>query len=174
MANGEGNEQMTISASLRVAVLMIVMLSLLGQRKAASADAPNRFEPEIKQALTVFLTAFDNLDWPAFRACFAPDASMFHPAPPNLKRIDSPQEFEKAWLVVFARIRKASGRDAPPYMNLQPQDLKIQELSPDVALVTFHMLDAALLNRRTIVFRRDAGGWKIVHIHASNLSLSSQ
>ena len=165
---------MRVSARSTVILLMIVMPSLWGQDKTGSAAAPNGSEPEIKQALTVFLTAFDNLDWPAFRACFAPDATMFHPAAPNLKRIDSPQEFEKAWLGVFARIRKASGRDAPPYMNLQPQDVKIQELSQDVALVTLHLVDGTVLNRRTIVFRRDAGGWKIVHIHASNLPLSSQ
>jgi ketosteroid isomerase-like protein len=155
-------------------LLLIFMLGLMDQRRAGSANAPDRVEPEIKQALPVFLTAFDNLDWPAFRACFAPDATMFHPAPPNLKRIDSPQEFERAWLGVFDRIRKASGRSAPPYMSLQPQDVKVQSLSQDVALVTFHLMDGTVLSRRTMVFRRDAEGWKIVHIHASNLPVSPQ
>ena|SRR5215469_4298357 len=161
-------------ARLSVILLIVVTLGLPDREWAQSANGPNRAEPEIKQALTVFLTAFDNLDWPAFRECFAPGATMFHPASPNLRRIDSPLEFEKAWLGVFDRIRKASGRDAPPYMNLQPQDLKIQDLSQDVALATFHLMDGNVLSRRTIVFRHDAGGWKIVHIHASNLSVSPQ
>ena len=56
-------------------------------------------------------------------------------------------------------------------MHLEPQDLKIQLLSAGVALVTFHLRDRNVLSRRTIVFRRDKSAWKIVHIHASNLTL---
>jgi ketosteroid isomerase-like protein len=143
----------------------------------ASAQLPPDSTPtplEIRQTLTAFLTAFDNLDWPAFSRYFAAGATVFHPAPPNEKRIDSPQEFEKAWLGVFARIKKASGRSAPPYINLQPQDLRIQLLSPDVSLVTFHLVDGPTLSRRTIVLRHESDGWKIVHIHASNLKMSPE
>ena len=96
---------------------------------------------------------------------------MFHPAAPNERRIDTPEQFEKAWLGVFARIKRQSGRAAPPYMDLQPKDLKIQLLSPDVALATFHLLDGTTLSRRTIVLKRYPAGWKIVHIHASNLTV---
>ena len=155
-------------------VVLLIAAALCSQPGRSQAiDAAGHAEEEVKQALAAFLTSFDNLDWPAFREFFAADATMFHPAPPNQRRIDSPGEFERAWLGVFARIKKASGRDAPPYMNLQPQDAKIQMLSRDVALVTFHLTDAGVLSRRTIVFRHDPGGWKIVHVHASNLSLSA-
>lgn len=164
---------MRVAARFPAVFLMVTVLSLTGWGWAQTSNASGRTEAEVEQALRVFLTAFDNLDWAAFRECFAPDASMFHPAAPNLRRIDSPQDFEKAWRGVFARIKKTSGREAPPYMNLQPQDLKIQPLSPDVALVTFHMMDGNVLNRRTMVFRRDAGRWRIVHIHASNLMVVS-
>ena len=164
---------MRIAVTWPVVLLIATALGPADKASAESADPPARAESEIEQTLGGFLTAFDNLDWPAFRGFFAPDATMFHPAAPNQKRIDSPGEFEKAWLGVFARIRKTSGRSAPPYMNLQPQDVMIRILSPDIALVTFHLTDANILSRRTIVFRHDAGGWKIVHLHASNLPLSS-
>ena len=162
---------MKVAARWQVILLMATLLSVPGWRWAQAANTPGVADREVEQALGVFLTAFDNLDWVAFRECFAPDASMFHPAAPNLKRIDSPQEFEQAWLGVFARIKKTSGRNVPPYMNLHPQDVKIQLLSQDIALVTFHLVDGNMLNRRTIVFRRDAGRLKIIHIHASNLVL---
>jgi ketosteroid isomerase-like protein len=139
---------------------------------AQSTDPASRAQTEIRQTLSGFLMAFDNLDWPRFREFFAPDATMFHPAPPSEWLIDSGRGFEEAWLGVFARIKKDSGRDSAPYMNLQPQELKIHMLSSDVALVTFHLEDANVLSRRTIVFRRDGAGWKIVHIHASNLNVS--
>jgi ketosteroid isomerase-like protein len=124
----------------------------------------------IEEALSAFLIAFDNLDWPSFRTCFSSTATIFHPAAPNIRRIDSLDEFEKAWLGVFERIKKSSGRTSPPYMNLNPLNLRVEMLSPDVALVTFHLLDGSIVNRRTLVFKRDADGWKIVHIHASNIT----
>jgi ketosteroid isomerase-like protein len=155
-----------------IAVLMVTALGT-GERGRAQSDArAMAAEPEIKRTLGKFLVAFDNLDWPSFRQFFSPDVTMFHPSAPNQKRIDSAEEFERAWLGVFARIQKSSGRSSAPYMHLEPQDLKIQMLSHGVALVTFHLTDANVLSRRTIVFRHDGDGWKIVHIHASNLALS--
>ena len=152
-------------------VLMLTMLrSTEHGRAQLNANAIDA-ESEIKTTLYKFLIAFDNLDWPSFRQFFSPDATMFHPSAPNQKRIDSSDEFEKAWQGVFARIQKSSGRSSPPYMHLEPQDLKIQTLSAGVALVTFHLRDRNVLSRRTIVFRRDGNAWKIVHIHASNLTL---
>jgi len=127
----------------------------------------------VEEALAAFLAAFDNLDWPAFRLCFAKDASIFHPAAPNIKRIDSPEAFEKAWLGVFARIKKESGKEQPPYMDLQPQELKIQRLSPEIALATFHLTTGATISRRSVLLKQETNGWKIVHIHASNLPMTT-
>jgi hypothetical protein len=55
-------------------------------------------------------------------------------------------------------------------MSLKPLDLRVEELSKDVALVTFHLVDGGLVNRRTLVFKRELNGWKIVHIQASNIA----
>ena len=151
---------------------LLLMAFMPGPARPQSVDAGPGAEADIKQTLAAFLTSFENLDWPNFRTFFVPDATMFHPAAPNEKRIDSPQEFEKAWLGVFARIRKNSGRNSAPFMSLQPQDLKIQIVSPGVAVVSFHLSEAHVLSRRTIVFRHGADGWKIVHIHASNLAIA--
>jgi ketosteroid isomerase-like protein len=123
-----------------------------------------------EEALSAFVTAFDNLDWQAFRTCFSTTATIFHPAAPNTKLIDSPEQFEKAWLGVFERIKKSSGRTSPPYMSLHPLDLRVERLSEDVVLITFHLVDGGTVCRRTLVFKREPDGWKIVHIHASNIT----
>lgn len=125
----------------------------------------------LEQALAKFLTAFNNLDWEAFRTCFSETATIFHPAAPNIRRIDSPDQFDKAWLGVFDRIRKSSGRISPPFMDLRPRDLRIEKLSEDVGLVTFHLVDDTTVSRRTLIFKRYPDGWKIVHIHASNINV---
>jgi ketosteroid isomerase-like protein len=126
----------------------------------------------IQAFLQKFLVAFDNLDWPAFADCFSDSATVFHPAPPNLRRTDSRGQFEKAWLGVFERIKKESGRSSPPYMQLKPEDLQIEILTDGAALVTFHLTNGNILSRRTLVLKKFALGWKIVHIHASNLPVS--
>jgi hypothetical protein len=96
---------------------------------------------EVRAAVDGFVHAFETLDWPAFRACFAEGATVFHPAPPHVLRTDSPESFERAWAAVFERIRRNSGRTAPPYFTLSPKDVKIQLLAEKVALVTFHLPD---------------------------------
>jgi ketosteroid isomerase-like protein len=134
----------------------------------AKTDSPNG---DIRAFLQKFLTSFDTLDWPAFLECFGDSATVFHPGAPNLRRTDSRAQFEKAWLGVFKRIKKASGRTAPPYMELKPEDLQIENLAADVALVTFHLTDGNVLSRRTLVLKKYPNGWKIVHIHASNIAI---
>jgi len=147
-----------------------IMIPGIGRSQNGQASIQDESAGSIKQALSVFLRAFDNLDWPAFRACFAEDVTMFHPAAPNIKRIDSPEAFEKAWLGVFARIKTQSGRSSPPYMDLQPQDLRIQMMSPEIALVTFHLIDGDTTSRRSLLLKKQSDGWKIVHLHASNIT----
>jgi ketosteroid isomerase-like protein len=153
---------------------LVIGFVLLNAAIVESAVAQERTPAQsktatIEEALSAFSTAFANLDWPAFSACFSDTPTIFHPAPPNIKRIDSPDQFKKAWLGVFERIKQSSGRTGPPYMNLNPLDLRVERLSEDVALVTFHLVDGSTVNRRTLVFKRYPEGWKIVHIHASNI-----
>ncbi len=61
----------------------------------------------------------------------------------------------------------------PPYIDIQPKDLRIQVFG-NTAIATFHLDDrdgAGLLNRRTIVLNKTEAGWKIVHLHASEVAI---
>jgi len=59
-------------------------------------------------------------------------------------------------------------------MDIQPKDMKIQMFG-NVAIVTFHLDDRpGFLNRRTIVLNKSKMGWKIVHLHASEASITSR
>jgi hypothetical protein len=58
-------------------------------------------------------------------------------------------------------------------MNLNPIDLKIQ-IAVDVAIATLHLDDRpGFLNRRTIVLQRGTRGWKIIHLHASEVQTAN-
>jgi len=99
---------------------------------------------------------------------FDDDATVFYPrAFPE--REHGRAEFEKMFKVVFEQIR--GGKTAPPYMRIEPRGLTIQMFG-DTAIATFHLDDrAGFLNRRTLVLHKTAAGWKIVHLHASEVAL---
>jgi ketosteroid isomerase-like protein len=146
---------------------LLIWLVVLASTAFARSGNP---EPEVRQTLLEFVQAFDNLDWDRFTAFFSPDATLFQPRRFS-RRTENKSEIESQFRQVFENIR--GDQTKPPYMNLQPRDLRIQMLGKHVALVTFHLDDRpATLNRRTIVWQHFKTGWKIVHIHASEVPLS--
>ncbi len=66
---------------------------------------------------------------------------------------------------------KAAGA-APLYVTIEPRDLDVR-VSGDMALVTFHLVSDVEIGRRTFVLLREAGAWKILHTHASNVGVRS-
>jgi ketosteroid isomerase-like protein len=136
----------------------------------SAATAVQQGDDGLAAATQQFLTAFNNLDMPAFLDCFADDATVFHPpsAPPRTfpMRIKGRAEIQRTFEVVFAQIRTMSNRTAPPFMELTPQDLEVQRFG-DGGVVTFHLGVAAARARRTLVYHRAGSTWRIVHLHAS-------
>jgi ketosteroid isomerase-like protein len=151
----------------RACTLLLVSLSLTCFHVSASpAEDP---EAEVRNTLSDFIHAFDNLDWLHFRGTFADDATVFYPRQfPH--RAKGRAEFESFFKKVFDDIR--AGRTRGPYMDIQPRDLELQMLGT-VAIATFHLDDRpGFLNRRTIVLRKQPSGWKIIHLHASEVATS--
>jgi ketosteroid isomerase-like protein len=147
-------------AALLLALSLVVVLP--AQIPSAASD------DGLQKVLADFMQAFDNLDWERFRTSFDDDATVFYPRTfPS--RAEGRAAFEKNFKLVFEQIRQ--GRSKPPYMDIQPKDLEIQRVG-DVAIVTFHLDDRpGVLNRRTLVLRKTASSWKIVHLHASEVPL---
>jgi len=150
---------------LRAASLMLLCTTLTAGQATPAALSP---ESEVQSTLATFVKAFDNLDWETFRESFEDDATVFYPrATPD--RASGRAEFEQTFKKVFEQIR--AGRTNGPYMDIQPRKLKIQMLG-DVAIVSFHLDDRpGFVNRRTIVLHRRTSGWKIVHLHASEVAV---
>jgi len=148
---------------LRAALALGLLLSSQGFAQSQLAEA------DVRETLTHFIRAFDDLDWETFRLAFDDDATVFYPrAMPE--RANGRAEFEKGFQTVFQQIR--GSKTTAPYMDIQPKDLRLQ-LFGDMAIATFHLDDrAGFLNRRTIVLRKTEKGWKIVHLHASEVSVA--
>ena len=134
-----------------------------------TSHAPENAADEVRRTLTRFLTAFENLDWEAFRNCFADDATVYFPSQ-RANRATGRAEIETTFRQVFERIRAT--KISPPYLNLEPLDLDIQVFG-DTAVATFQLHDLPdTIGRRTVVLEKRAGEWKIVHLHASNVEKS--
>ena len=96
-----------------------------------------------------------------FVACFAPDASAFFPSGATAARRTGLDAIRKAVQPVFAQ-----GPRNPP---AQLKDLIITTTA-DMAVASFDASDDVVHSRRTLVLQRMAGEWKIIHLHASNVS----
>jgi len=151
--------------------LVLLFASLVVSPSVFAQGKPVSPESEVRDALAKFVVAFDNLDWENFRSAFDDNATVFYPrAFPQ--RDSGREEFEKKFKVVFQQIQ--GGKTSAPYMDIQPKDMRIQIFS-DIAIATFHLDDrAGFLNRRTLVLHKARAGWKIVHLHASEVPINTQ
>jgi ketosteroid isomerase-like protein len=159
--------------SLRFGLFGLLMWAVAA---AATGQAPNS-SPTIAERRAVeeftarFLTSFERLDMPAFIACFAEDATVFFPTPEPPERFSGRNAVQNHFQKVFDGIR-SHAPSGPPYHRLNPEDEDVQLLSPDVAVVSFHLRNSERLARRTLVLKKAGGKWLIAHLHASNVALN--
>jgi ketosteroid isomerase-like protein len=147
-------------------VLLALIFAFFGRATAQTMQSP---QAEVQVAFKQFARAFEDLDWEKFRTSFADDATVFFPRGVP-ERADGRAHYEANFKAVFEQLRK--GKTSPPYHLIRPINLETQLLGNDVAIITFHLDDRpGMLNRRTIVFNREPDGWKIVHLHASEVGL---
>lgn len=123
-----------------------------------------------QSAVDRFITAFNALDWDAFRSCLADSVSLFNPDIPeavSLHRLDGRADVERSFRAVFGPAASGPPRRGP---DIHPEHLSLQQFS-DAAIVTFEFRRSAhSFGRRSIFLAKENGSWVIVHIHASNVS----
>jgi ketosteroid isomerase-like protein len=135
------------------------------------AQGPGDAKAEVETVVQEFMRALNALEWPAFRQCWTERPFLFHPTSPPL-RIDDQAAFDTTWQQTFEGIRKgaqARGITQAPFMRLTAADLRIDLLAADAALATFHLSAPNSVGRRTMVLVKTPQGWKITHLHASNM-----
>ena len=141
--------------------------STLAQAGERTTLAPSD-SAEVHAALHRFLRAFENLEWEPFRTSFADEATVFFPSAATPGRFEGRAAIEARFQQEFADIR-AQATGGPPYMRLVPRGLQVTVLESHTALVTFELRNAVRLARRSLVLVREPPGWRIRHLHASNV-----
>lgn len=138
-------------------------------RESRAPTPPRNDSAAVAQAATAFLAAFDSLNWEGFVARLSDSVDAYWPRPDTADRLRSREAVEARYRAFFDEIR--ARRSGPPYLHLQVSDFEVRVFQ-DVGLVTFQLADVPdTIGRRSLVFHRDPAGWRIVHLHASNLPL---
>lgn len=150
---------MTTSNRLSVTIpALLISFTLTAQNKDSIA---------VMNSATRFVTAFNNFDWPTFRASFIDDATIIFPFWDQAKRLRGRQEIEAAWLKAFPEFVDPKNTRK---LEISPRDIHIQ-LYGGTAILTFHLgHGVSKLGRRTLIMVKEKRDWKIAHLHASNLS----
>jgi ketosteroid isomerase-like protein len=134
----------------RIALILLLVT-------AGCASAPP--ETGAREAMAGFMAALNDLDAEGINGYFAEEASAFFPVV-KAERVDG----QAAIAAVFRDFVAGT----PNKMNIVPEDLRVDEYG-DVAVVTFNVRNPNVISRRTFVWQRRAGAWRIVHMHASNV-----
>jgi len=137
------------------------------------ADSAGAERREIDELVARLITAFENLDLPAFMACFADDATGFFPLPQPPGLFEGKSAIQRQFERLFGEVRKTHGA-GPPYFHIIPGNSQVMILDPNAALVSFDQRNTRRNGRRTLVLRKSQGQWLIVHFHASNIVLGSE
>jgi hypothetical protein len=134
---------------------------------------PSADRTAIESFTRKFLRAFEDLDIQQFIACFADDATVFFPIPEPPERVNGKQAIQQRFERVFASIR-STARSGPPFQRLVPEDLSIQLMPGQTAVVSFHFRNEERIARRTLVLTNGNGQWLILHLHASNVPIAAK
>lgn len=147
-----------------ISLALISAAPLLAASPAPATKSSSTNQAMSPQAAAAeFVSAFNALDRDRFDPLFAEDVTLFFPSAPfEMRRVTGKAE-TLAWFgKFFDAVRKRSGK-----LNIQPADLHVQDYG-DMAIITFHLGNGEDIGRRTLVLRKKAGAWKIVHLHASS------
>ena len=122
----------------------------------------------VEEALRRFVEALNNLDWDRFRVWLAADCTVFFPFHEVPRRLDGREQVEQIFQSFFTSRRQGSG---PPYLQIEPRDVSVQ-LFNETALVTLHLDETETTGRRSLLWCKRDGDWRIVHLHASDVPRS--
>jgi predicted enzyme related to lactoylglutathione lyase/ketosteroid isomerase-like protein len=122
----------------------------------------------VEQIIHRFLAAVDTGDAETLASCFEPDASMYFPFENTSALVEGREAIMERFLQLFDAWRR---RDVKmPYVGFKPEHVVVRSAGPGHALATFTVGIEGAPGRRTVLARDTLDGWRVLHLHASNLS----
>jgi ketosteroid isomerase-like protein len=117
----------------------------------------------IEAKMKTFVDDFNNLNWEGFHASFDDDITAFLDSD-TLTLVKGRKGVEQVFKSLFDDVRQHA--PGPPYLHIIPENMLVQ-VNDHSAVVTFHMTRKNGISRRTFVWTKAKGVWRIVHINGS-------
>lgn len=130
-----------------------------------NANSP---DTELRAVVQRFLDAIDRADLEALAPLWCEDASMYFPFANSQDLVRGRKDVLARFERMFADLR-ARNPGPPPYIRFRTEAFECLALDARHALVYAMLAFANQRGRRTLVFRRDADEWRLLHVHASNM-----
>lgn len=154
------------------------VLPLLLLLHSGCTAAPDRgaVEDSIEKVVERFIHGIETLDADLIASTFDADAVVFQPLGPP-QRFNGLPEISAAFHALFD-----DGRAEGQTQTVTPRRKNLQMFG-DTAVLTFELGGempgspnpaTGRLGRRTVVLHRFADGWRIVHLHGSNVQVSPE
>ena len=148
-------------------ILLLFAFAPLALAGAKSADATRA---DVRTTFDHCMDAFRSLDGDGFDVCLDDDVSLFNPDIPEANTLHLVQGRANVSAYFRSMFDGVRAHAPQPRLDVQPRDVVIQ-LAGETAVVTFEFARAdAGYGRRTMVLVHRRGRWKILHIHASNIT----
>lgn len=137
----------------------------------AAPDARPNDEPldtQLRDVVRRFLDAIDRADAAALAPLWCEDASMYFPFANSQDLVRGRAAVLARFDRMFADLR-ARNPGPPPYIRFRTEAFECLALDGRHAVVYAMLGFAAQRGRRTLLFRREVGAWRLLHVHASNM-----
>lgn len=125
-------------------------------------------DAELRGVVQRFLDAIDHADRNALAPLWCDDATMYFPFANSPDLVRGRDAVLARFDRMFADLR-ARNAGPPPYIRFRTEAFECHELDPRHVLVHAMLAFAAQRGRRTLLFRREPDGWRLLHVHASNV-----
>lgn len=125
-------------------------------------------EARIRELVQRFLDAIDHADGAALAPLWCADASMYFPFANSQDLVRGRDAVLARFDRMFADLR-ARQPGPPPYIRFRTEAFECLQLDARHVVVYAMLAFAAQRGRRTLVFRSEPDGWRLLHVHASNM-----
>jgi ketosteroid isomerase-like protein len=165
--------KMISMTSKRFCIICIFFLCSFTRSEAQQQNQPSATDSlEVIVRLNQFLEALRNLEFDKFQSFFSKDVTVFFPPSAHISgMVAGKDSVMKVFSGFFQNARK--NKEGPPYLDITPEKLMITIIQ-SIALVTFEVKDPGAIGRRTVIMKKEAGKYEIIHLHASREDLISK
>lgn len=125
-------------------------------------------EARLRTVVEQFLDAIANADAAALAPLWCADASMYFPFANSQDLVRGRDAVLARFDRMFADLR-ARNPGPPPYIRFRTEAFECLALDARHVVVYAMLAFAAQRGRRTLIFRSEADGWRLLHVHASNM-----